>query len=108
MGWDVDIVVNTGNQDHFVEDIGGMTYNVSSMYYKAFSLKAGFTGLHNMNCSAAVPYLKEAINNMENNSKEYRKLNPENDWGDYDGALNFLRKIKKYCTHHPLAKIRIY
>lgn len=108
MSYDVQITVNTGFEDVCVEECGNYTYNVSEMYYDAFGLKEGLRGLHDMGCESARKHLADAIKKMESDPEKYRAMNPENGWGDYEGALNFLKRIRKDCAKHPKAKVGIY
>jgi hypothetical protein len=34
-------------------------------------------------------------------------MNPANGWGDYDGALEYLRDLLIACAAHPKAEIHI-
>lgn len=108
MSWDVDIIINTGIEDSSVEECGNYTYNVSPMYYNSFNLEEGLRGLHQMGCEDAIKHLNIAINKMESDPEKYRAMNPKNGWGDYEGALNFLKRIRKDCTKHPKAKVGVY
>jgi len=69
------------------------TYNVSEMFTKAFRGTKGLWIIEDETPYNARIFLLEAIENMENNKEEYVKLNPENGWGIYEGALKFLRNI---------------
>jgi len=107
MSWDVSLEINTGSTYIEIGESRGMTYNVSSMYNKAFELEGGFRGLNEMFADEAVDYLEHAINEMKSNKEEYEKLNPKNGWGNYEGALELLEWLHFQCTEHSLARIRI-
>jgi len=86
------------------------TYNVSKMYYEAFryaGLEGGINSLHKMLGKDMIDPLKIAIKEMKINSKYYRKMNPRNGWGDYEGALNVLEKLLKWSYSHPKATLII-
>lgn len=51
--------------------------------------------------------LRYGINHMINNPKQYEKLNPTNDWGDYKTALSWLIEFYNACLKNPKAKIGI-
>lgn len=43
---------------------------------------------------------------MRSDRAHFERLNPENGWGDYDGAIRFLRDVISACREHPRAVIR--
>ncbi len=95
------------------------TYNVSSMFAKAIPTKRmekdrrsgemvtvrGIRALDGMVGEIASHPLKAAIEAMEADPAEYKKLNPENGWGNYDGALKVLKTIAGWCEIYPKAKL---
>ena len=106
MSYDVWAEMETGNEPMSSEGIN-YTYNVSEMLTRASGKdRFIYDFLTGMTCKDAVPILREAIQKMEDNPKEYKKLNPSNDWGDYDGCLEFLKKIKNICVNFPNAIIK--
>jgi hypothetical protein len=106
---------NENNEDSW-ESISShnYTFNVSTMFYKAFEKSGGnWKSFHdyesiNKTCKEAIPELVNAITEMENNKEEYERLNPENGWGDYEGALEFLKKILKDCKKFPYGRIGVW
>jgi len=68
------------------------TYNVRDMWYACYpqlgiKTHCGLTGLE------ALPVLRKLRDYMEENCEELEKLNPENGWGDFQGALNFVNRM---------------
>ena len=53
----------------------------------------------------AAPLLNDAIKDMAAHPQKYEPMAPENGWGSYDGALNYLIRIREMCMEHPLATI---
>lgn len=76
-----------------------VTYNLADIYYKC--IDGGFNSLNKMSCKNALPIITKAIENMLENEKEYRKLEPSNGWGTYDGLLQELRDLKICCEDNP-------
>jgi hypothetical protein len=112
MSWwiGVEAVVDTG---HSVEQSlelydRNVTYNLSPMFYKAFDLEDGIRGLDKMLCSEAAPHIEEAIRRMTTDKDEYVKLNPENGWGTYDGAMEFLNEWFDAVREHPKARVYVH
>lgn len=38
---------------------------------------------------------------------KFKKLNPANGWGDYDGLLAFVAAYLEACMEHPDATVRV-
>lgn len=76
---------------------GNVTYNLADMYYKAIDKKMGFKKLNEMSCKEALPIINNAIQDMIDNEKEYKKLNPKNGWGNYEGLLEVFRDMRNVC-----------
>lgn len=79
---------------------GNVTYNLADMYYKCIDKEKGFKKLDGMNCKEALPIINNAIQDMLNNAKEYRKLNPSNGWGSYEGLLSTLQEMRTCCENN--------
>lgn len=84
-----------------------ITYNLSDMYYKCIDKERGLKKLDGLSSKKALPIIKKAIKDMENNKEEYEKLNPSNGWGSYDGLLNRLKQLKEYCETVPDGYIEV-
>lgn len=82
----------------------GYTYNVSPMFYDAMGGE-GIRGLDGKLGRDALPLLRSAIEKMAGNPEKYRAMNPENGWGNYDGALRLLRDLLEWCESAPLATL---
>ena len=72
-----------------------VTYNLADIYYKC--IDGGFKSLNEKTCKEVIPILNKAIENMIQNEKEYRSLEPSNGWGTYDGLLQELRDLRQCC-----------
>ncbi len=100
MSYDVWMEIDTGGSEPVtvVESIN-YTSNVSSMWQRALgdplSYFDGFTG------GECLPIFRQAIVLMEDNPEEYKEMNPKNGWGDYEGALQYLRNIQRMCVNNP-------
>ena len=85
-----------------------VTYNLADMYYKCIDKDKGFRKLDGMNCKEALPIIEKAIKDMLNNADEYRKLNPKNGWGSYEGLLKVLQEMRSCCESNLDGKIGIF
>ena len=106
MSWDISLEKEKLMLDKIY--IGNYTYNVNPMYAKAMGIIGLNEFLQNQRCSEVIPTLKEGIRNMELYPKVYKKMNPKNGWGDYDGALQFLKDILLNCKTHLDYTIKVY
>lgn len=59
-------------------------------------------------CSEAAGPIADAVKRMEDDPDTYRAMNPANGWGDYEGALRFLRQIAEACAQHPKARLGVW
>lgn len=52
-----------------------------------------------------VEILNWAVTELRDNPEFYKRYNPKNGWGDYDGLLDFLTKYAEACAKWPQAEI---
>lgn len=105
MSYDVSLTVHTGSSDNdiYVYD-ANYTSNVAPMWRAAgIDLKHA----RGMVAGALVYRLNEAVAAMEADPDKYRAMNPPNEWGDYDGALEFLRNLRGACVHFPATIVQV-
>lgn len=83
---------------------GNMTSNVAPMWRNAgIDLKT----FDNARADDMIPKLRIAIAEMEAKPFTFAAMNPENGWGDNNGALRFLREILAACEESPNATIMV-
>jgi hypothetical protein len=106
MSYDIWLTIKTEEDKEItIAEIGSYTSNVCPMWTMAlgFSLSA----LNNSIASTVIFQLDNAVEVMRANPKIYKKLNPTNKWGNYEGAIEYLEKLLHECRKHPKAKIVI-
>ena len=107
MSYDVNMVVDTGaTYPASVHDCGNYTYNVGDMFRASLG-GDGLRELQGLAGEEATPKLRKAIAYMEDHPVEMRGMNPANGWGNYEGALNYLRAVLDGCVTHPKAVVSI-
>lgn len=74
------------------------TFNVAPMFQLALG-KDGIKQLNELNREEAIELLKVGIKDMKEKPEIYKKLNPKNGWGNYEGALDVLVKILEALQH---------
>lgn len=110
MSYDISLymTVDTGGSQPVeicLADIGNYTSNVSRMWHEALGHRlADLDGRRAWNVTTD---LQRAVLDMEMHPSVYRAMNPPNGWGDYDGALDYLRRLRDACIAHPKATIHI-
>lgn len=97
-----------GEEDVYFEldSLLNCTHNLTPMWEKA----GIYDSLYNSdNCVAKdiVYSLEAGLKAMEDSPEEYKKLNPSNGWGSYEGAIRFLKNVLHECKKRPLAIIRV-
>lgn len=100
--------VDTGGAEPaYVElaEIGNYTSNVWLMW--ADALGHSLADLAEKNAGESLPAIQRAVADMEANPARYEAMNPPNGWGNYEGALDYLRSLRDACAEHPKATIRI-
>lgn len=51
--------------------------------------------------------LKEGLAQLEFAPEHFKKFNPENGWGNYEGLVKFVKAYLSACEKHPQARIHI-
>ena len=55
-----------------------------------------------------VPLLKDGLAVLQSDPEKFKKLNPDNGWGDYDGLCNFVAAYLEACMRHPDAEVSVW
>jgi hypothetical protein len=100
--------VDTGGPEPLyvqLAEVGNYTSNVSAMWCKALGHPLG--DLAEKNAGESLPALQRAVAAMEADPGSYEAMNPPNGWGNYEGTLDYLRRLRDACAEHPKATIRI-
>lgn len=107
MSYDMQLVINTGGEHPArVTECRSPTYNLSEM----FSLALGGPMrevLDGKKAHDVIGILEKATASMKRAPAKYKKLNPPNGWGSYEGALESLCWLLEMCKEHPLATVQI-
>lgn len=102
------VTVDTGGpepHEFCPADIGNYTANVSGMWAEALGYR--LAELKDETAGDYVDDLIRAVADMEANPVKCEAMNPANGWGDYDGALDYLRRLRDACAAHTKATIYI-
>lgn len=107
MSWGVDIDIT--HDDGYVttiEVVDGHTYNLTPMWRKAGVVEGSTSDLGGLTTAEVAPCLLSALVDVWSNEADYRKLDPPNGWGDFDGFLEILTRLTRLCHAHPKGVLR--
>lgn len=110
MSYDVSLhmKIDTGGPElvnYCAADIGNYTSNVSRMWNEALGLP--LADLDGETAGDHATRLRLAVDDMTFRVGHYQAMNPANGWGSYDGALDYLTRLRDACIAHPKAVIYI-
>ncbi len=105
MSWDTSLKIFTGKKMTNVVCCGNCTYNLGNMFKKALGFN--FSDLNGKRAGDVLSKLQLSIKDMRDNPDEYKEYNPDNGWGTYEGAFEYLVRIAEACENHPDATISI-
>lgn len=51
--------------------------------------------------------LRQGLHNLKSEPERYKKFNPENGWGSYDGLVKFVENYLNACYEYPDADVEV-
>ena len=84
-----------------------ITHNVNVMWMEAGCYEALYGRDGSKKAGEIIVVLQRALADMEARPAVYEAMNPENGWGSYDGALDYLRDVLAHCILRPDALIKV-
>lgn len=95
-GW-ISLPIPGSDDEHTLADLGDYTSNIAPMWAYALSLVCEspmrLSDTEGWTCEKAAPILAKAVAVMEAEPDRMRQWEPANGWGDYEGALKYLRTV---------------
>lgn len=77
------------------------TYNVSKMWYEIYPLDKGMVLIDGMTGNESFLKLNYALSCLAGESDKFISMNPTNDWGSYDGFIEYLIALIELSKKHP-------
>jgi hypothetical protein len=77
------------------------TTNLTPMWRKAIPFLDVSRDFDGKKCEDILLDLQIGVADATLNADDYRKLNPENGWGDYEGFNMVLNRLFDMCRKHP-------
>lgn len=87
-----------------VYEVGNHTSNTSRMWGHAGCWLGDLDG---QRAGDWVDCLEAAVQNMRANPDTYRAMNPENGWGSYESALDYMQRVLDACRAYPDARVGV-
>jgi hypothetical protein len=108
VSYDVWLVIDTGAGNDVEVFATNYTSNVAGMW--RFAMERSGAGMEvwqtgGMTGAEAAPLLEGALSHMQAFPVLYGPFEPDNGWGNYEGAMKFLYETVEACEAHPLAKL---
>lgn len=91
---------------HGTEGDRNYTSNVSPMWDRAMP-GLNLRDMNGLKAGDCVDHLKAGVAAMEADPDAYRAMEPSNKWGDYEGALEYLRHLAALCDLWPTGIVRV-
>ena len=80
-----------------------ITYNLGPMWRRA---GIDLDALEGREAIYVKPFLRRGLALMEQFPEDFKKLNPPNGWGNYEGCLSVMRRWLGACAIHPYGVVR--
>jgi len=86
-----------------------ITHNLNTMAEKAGLYKVMWRPeeIGVSKAKQAIVLLEEGLGKLEERPDYYKRFNPDNGWGDYEGLVDFVEDYLMACRNHPEATIRV-
>ena len=87
-----------------------VTHNLNTMAREAGIYKHLWRP-EEVGATVAVDLIAPLLNGLDAlkcDRERFKKLNPENGWGDYEGLVEFVEKYLEACKKYPDATIRVW
>lgn len=102
MSWGIEI--ETPND--VVEIVEGHTYNLSAMWRLAGVFEGSSNELDGLRSGVLGDRAARGLLRAVTKPDEFRKLNPENGWGDFEGFIKILTRTAITCAENPDGIVR--
>jgi hypothetical protein len=110
VSYDFWLEIDTGDPEpHVIDSDLNYTSNVHPMWDLALKGQAveGVAEMHGLIAGDCVGSLRGAVAEMDRHPLTFAAMNPENGWGDANGAREFLERMASACAAHPKATVAV-
>lgn len=108
MSYDIWLEADLGGPESIeIGDTFNYTSNCSGMWRKAMPETDGLAGFDEQRAVDVIPVLQSGIRKMQRDPEGYIKMEPDNGWGDFDGQLDWLKRLLEHFQTAPAAQVRV-
>jgi hypothetical protein len=106
VSWNLYLVTKDedGNEE-WKDVISSMTTNLTPMWAKAIPFLEVSRDFDGKKCEDILLDLQIAVSDVHLNPESYKKLNPDNGWGDFRGFYLSLLDLFTMCRKHPSGRL---
>lgn len=96
MSYDLDVVIKrTLHSDNYTCNVWKMYYDAwdkvkDTLNFPCYENVEDWKDAIQLEQYYSIPTLKAMIKQLKDNPEHYKQMNPDNGWGDYEGAIKFL------------------
>ena len=102
MSWGIDLETTDG----WVDIVDGHTYNLTPMWRLAGVIEVSSRELDGLRAGVLADRAARGLLRAVTKPAEFKALNPENGWGDFDGFVEILTLTAVICAEHREAIVR--
>lgn len=88
-------------------NISGCTHNLVPMWREAGVYEALYES-HGSSAGDHLDTLRAGLKAMQDEPDRFKKHNPANGWGAYEGAIDVLTAWIAHCAQYPKAKLAVW
>lgn len=100
MSWGLDIEHDGRDRMDWIEIVDGHTYNLVPMWRLAGVIEQGSSELEGIRADVLADRAARGLMRAVSKPAEFKALNPENGWGDYDGFIEILTRTAIICAEN--------
>lgn len=72
-----------------------------------YQLESDFEAATEIKAKMLIDPLREGLHKLKSNPERFKKFNPENGWGCYEGLVDFVEQYLEACYNYPDTVVRV-
>ena len=72
-----------------------------------YDIEMAFESAQAIKAKELIEPLRQGLHNLKLNPEKYKKLNPENGWGSYEGLVAFVKVYLNACYEYPDSDVEV-
>jgi hypothetical protein len=82
-------------------------YRLRPHYIPDLLTEDEFEYLQTILAGELIPHIEKGLSRLKSDPDYFKKYNPENGWGNYEGLVKFAENYLKACKENPDAKVEV-